>query len=393
MVNKKPPNSNISKRKFLKAAATTGAILSIPVVNATAKNNDEIIDLRGKAADPVLPEQALEAINENANANAKRAVDQSPIPQSESDDRFVAAYLEKTGDDGVPFSYIGYTYDDERGNATEDIHKTADKVRSAMENAATASEYNNPVGNDGNIGENRHSDSAQNNQPQSLNYVGSNDYETLSTNVNDGSYWNFASRRTGESESDNGKVTIDAEMYQFDLDKDGYSNKSAWASVVTNRATPYANNLRRHVDDMEVRQDWEKNSLWDVESPGISETQPSGQIDGSYSSTVGISVGSGGASGTISWSYDQPDVTMIEETDQIGNENAAVWKYEPNVDYSSPLQAITGSQCWVESFDGSSCSIQDSTNTSLGTASNWANFNGWAGGDVEVDVTMLVPIC
>ncbi len=138
MVNKKPPNSNISKRKFLKAAATTGAILSIPVVNATAKNNDEIIDLRGKAADPVLPEQALEAINENANANAKRAVDQSPIPQSESDDRFVAAYLEKTGDDGVPFSYIGYTYDDERGNATEDIHKTADKVRSAMENAATA---------------------------------------------------------------------------------------------------------------------------------------------------------------------------------------------------------------------------------------------------------------
>lgn len=361
------------RRNVLKtgvAGFTAATAVSVPT---TAKSDkSRIVVLKGTPNKPVTAEQAQRKVSKlrsRVSTSDERDGVLYALPDA-PDGHYTASYVIKMGKDGVPLTHINYGKPGEHGNYHEDLHQLADQRRAEMERASTHADY--------------HAERSPRIE-SSGGDVGTETYADSNVSFDDA--WTKYSTTDAFAEGDNGEVSVYGNHAQMKEDAEDDTYYDQWGTSINYRSTPSSNNGLQEIDTTEYRQDWSEGNH-SVKNDHVYDTSPSGDIDGSYSFSAEVSGSVGtdtSVGGSIGWSYTQPDVGMVERTDQNGNDGDAVWKYDCETEentYDTTLDVTCGSVVFL--YDG-----YYSCPGSVGKISNWSHFNDWAGSSVECSANLV----
>jgi hypothetical protein len=359
----------IGRRNLLKTGSALALGVSVAPSVVSAKQ-DSLIELTGNENNPVTEAEILKNIKQLKKSHDTVPKSATVFPDP-GPNQYTASYVLKIGSDGVPLSFVGYAQRDGEDHAAS-VQNMGEEYRTEMENATSSQDYE--PGRDSST----------------------SDFTIQQTTVTRGDNWNTKGRPTAVAEGDNGTCKIDGTLCLYDESEDYKENMELWGGdwnyISIAKKIPL---IQPQVDKLVSQQRWTDAVASSPTDLGITLTAPPNDINGTYSSIVGIGFNGEGAAAEYGWTYSQPNVSMDNQSDSsIHNaEDIAQWEYTPN-DVTDRLEVRTGSRCWFDNINASDseCS-QYSANSIIGTIRNKSHFNSFGGNEITATGSMVIELC
>ncbi|RKD85007.1 hypothetical protein [Halopiger aswanensis] len=343
-------------------------------VQTDTQNGSIDLDTKSEA----ISREDAEEINREVKSNVSQRYDPGEqfvvgMPE-EKEGQILVAYGQRRDQNGVPMTVLAYA----RENSSPD--EIAEAQNFAQKRLNQLVEY----------------DDMRELQAEKMSTSTDVSIQTTDPEISPGDGWiSRGSVTLYDQEKPHCRVTGESFAWRLKDDIVDEDSKDLWSVVGTYRGLPGTHLwpdeiLPRRLQSMRIAHNWSKG-LYDVKSPGISATAPSGNKSGSIDSiSVGISYGPDGAGGGLTWNYSQPDTKRTELTDNPDYRDAAAWDYSNNMDASESInQYNVGSRAWMEPVpDCDDSSLEHNLMTT------------WVGGDAgpdkweaEAEASLMIDVC